>query len=91
MNNGDILISKIKELSKKLADDNITFPVEEDYLLIEQAILLGASLAFQLSMEEEKRSITNEKTEEITTKDGNHGYVYVEQLIDALKNSKQKG
>lgn len=40
------MINKIKELSKKLVDDNISFPMEMDYFLAEQAMLRGVSIAF---------------------------------------------
>ncbi|MCR4334323.1 MAG: hypothetical protein NUV47_01160 [Patescibacteria group bacterium] len=63
MNTDDTIINEIKKLSRKLADDNITFPVEEDYLLIEQAMLRGVSIAFRSLIEKETKSIINEKTD----------------------------
>lgn len=42
-----LIINKIKESSKKLVDDNITFPNEMDYFLSEQAMCRGTSIAFQ--------------------------------------------
>lgn len=53
MNITDTLINEIKELSKKLVNDNIAFPVEMDYFLIEQAMLRGASMAFQSMLKKE--------------------------------------
>lgn len=104
-NTDDILINKIKELSKKLVEDNIAFPMEMDYFLIEQAMLRGASIAFQLLMEKETESITSE----ITTKNGllyrngkmielpyaddvarKHGYMYAEQLVRALESKNKE-
>lgn len=61
MNTDNILINKIKELSKKLADDNITFPTEIDYFLIEQAMLRGASLAFESILKEELDDVELQK------------------------------
>lgn len=70
MNIDDTIINGIKELSKRFVDDNITFPNEMDYFLTEQAMLGGLSMAFQSLIEKETKSIINEKTEEITTEDG---------------------
>lgn len=81
MNEYDILFSKIKESSKKLVDDNINFPTEMEYFLTEQAMLRGASIAFELILEEpinkEKlhrdvlKILNNEnKLTQITTKEG---------------------
>ena len=53
MNEHGILFSKITELSKKLVDNNITFPNEMDYFLTEQAMLRGASMAFQSILKDE--------------------------------------
>ena len=59
MNEYDILFSKIKESSKKIVDDNIDFPTEMEYFLTEQAMLRGASIAFQSILKNEV--IDNEK------------------------------
>ena len=59
MDTNNILINKIKESSKKLVDDNISFPMEMDYLLIEQAMLRGASIVFESILKNE--TIDNEK------------------------------
>lgn len=68
MNTDDAMISEIKELSKKLVDNNIAFPMEIDYFLIEQAMLKGASIAFQSILK--KEAIDNEKLHtQITTKE----------------------
>lgn len=63
MNMDGTIINKIKELSKKLVDDNIAFPDKMDYFLTEQAMLRGASMAFQSLIEKETKSIINEKTD----------------------------
>lgn len=59
MDTNNILINKIKESSKKLVDDNISFPMEMDYFLIEQAMLRGASIVFESILKNE--TIDNEK------------------------------
>lgn len=57
MNTDDAMINEIKELSKKLVDDNISFPNEMDYFLIEQAMLRGASIAFESMIKEPKEKL----------------------------------
>ena len=61
MNIDDTMINEIKELSKKLVGDNVAFPVEMDYLLIEQAMFLGASITFQSLIEKKGETWINLK------------------------------
>lgn len=61
MNINDTMINEIKESSKKLVNDNIIFPVEMDYLLIEQAMLCGASIILESILKEELDEIELQK------------------------------
>lgn len=52
INIDDTMIKKIKEASRTLVINNIVFPSQKDYFLIEQAMLIGASIAFQTMLKE---------------------------------------
>lgn len=60
-NQEDAMINEIKKFSKKLVNDNIAFPVEMDYFLIEQAMFKGASIIFESILKEELDDIELQK------------------------------
>lgn len=46
----DQLIVEIKNSAKTFIKDNILFPTEQDYIIIESAMLLGASIVVRFNM-----------------------------------------
>lgn len=49
----DQLIVEIKNSAKTFTEDNILFPLEQDYIIIESAMLLGASIVIRLDIKKE--------------------------------------
>lgn len=53
----DQLIVEIKNSAKTFTEDNILFPTEQDYIIIESAMLLGASIVVRFDIKNIKEKL----------------------------------
>ena len=49
----DAIIQEIKQRARLFADDNLINPDQRDYLMIENAMLVGATIAMSISLDDE--------------------------------------